>query len=128
MTKRVDNAFVLSQSQKVNAQSLLKKQQSKTQGLGFKEVFAKAEQAEITITKHAKARLETRGINLSEVEITKLETAMDKAKVKGIKEAVIVMDNKLLVASVANKTIITAAKQNDIEAKMITNIDGAIFI
>ncbi len=127
MTKRVNNAFVLSQSQKVKVHKR-NPIAAKKSAASFQEVMHSLQNQEIRLTRHAQTRLETRGIKLSDQEIKKVTAAINRAGVKGVKDAVIVMDNKLLIASVANKTIITAAKQQDIEEKLITNIDGAIFI
>ncbi len=128
MNKRVDNAFILSQTQKANNSKRVNRNQNETGGQSFKDVIRKMEQDDIKLTRHAQLRLQTRGIDLSPKEIEKLKLAMDEAGAKGVKDAVVVMENKLLIASVANRTIITAAKPRDIETKLITKIDGAIFI
>ncbi len=127
MTKRLDNAFVLSQSQQSRMQKASHKLNRRTT-TSFQEVMQAMQNQEIRVTRHAQTRLETRDIKLSNQELEKVTAAIDKAGAKGVKDAVIVMNNKLLIASVANRTIITAAKQQDIEEKLITNIDGAIFI
>ncbi len=94
----------------------------------FQSVLDKIEKNDINVTKHAKMRLNTRGVTLGQREVEKVAKAMDEASQKGVKEAVIVVGEQLLIASVTNRTIITAAQKRDMQTKLITNIDGAIFI
>ncbi len=100
-----------------------------TQGTAsFQEVLDRIKQSDINVTKHARDRLDTRGVTLGPNQVEKVAKAMDEAAQKGVKEAVIVVGEQLLIASVTNRTIITAAKKEDMQAKIITKIDGAIFI
>ncbi len=94
----------------------------------FQEVLDRIKQSDINVTKHARARLDTRGVTLKPNQVEQVAKAMDQAAQKGVKEAVIVVGEQLLIASVANRTIITAAQKDDMQAKIITKIDGAIFI
>ncbi len=94
----------------------------------FQEVLNRIKQNDINVTKHARNRLDTRGVTLKPNQVEKVAKAMDQAAQKGVKEAVIVVGEQLLIASVANRTIITAAQKDDMQAKIITKIDGAIFI
>ncbi|WP_425449187.1 TIGR02530 family flagellar biosynthesis protein [Dethiothermospora halolimnae] len=92
----------------------------------FEEIFNKVKSNDIKFSKHAKERMTTRNIKLTEDQIIRLENAMDKAENKGIKEALILIDKKAFIASVENKTIITTANHSDMKEKIFTNIDGAI--
>lgn len=82
----------------------------------------------IKFSKHAIDRLKERNIKLSDVEINKLNNAVNKAAKKGIKETLIIMDNKAFITSVKNKTVITAATEKQLKENVFTNIDGAIFV
>ncbi len=82
----------------------------------------------IKFSKHAMDRLKERNIKLSDVEINKLNNAVNKAAKKGIKETLIIMDNKAFITSVKNKTVITAATEKQLKENVFTNIDGAIFV
>lgn len=86
------------------------------------------ENQEVKFSKHALQRLEARDIQLSPTEINKINEALHKAHQKGIKETLIIMDQKTFVASVKNKTIITAATNDLLEDNVFTNIDGAVII
>ena len=82
----------------------------------------------LKFSKHAMEKLESRQINLQKNEIQKIKNALKKAEQKGIKETLILMDNKAFVASVKNKTIITAALDEQLNESVFTNIDGAVII
>ncbi len=82
----------------------------------------------VKFSKHALERLKSRNIDLTNSEINRLNSAITKASQKGVKEALILMDNKAFVASVKNNTVITAAIDNQLKDSVFTNIDGAVII
>lgn len=83
---------------------------------------------DIKFSKHALQRLEARNIHLDHQEINRINDGLRKASQKGIKETLILMDNKAFVASVNNKTIITAALDEQLKENVFTNIDGAVIV
>lgn len=96
---------------------------------GFEAVLQKEIQKNqnIKFSKHALERLEQRKIQLTTQEVNKLDNAINKAAEKGIKETLIIMQNKAFIASVPNRTVITAAADNQLRENVFTNIDGAVF-
>ncbi|MDF2845924.1 MAG: flagellar operon protein [Herbinix sp.] len=85
-------------------------------------------QTEVKFSKHALDRLQSRNINLSKDDISKINDAVNKAAEKGVKEALIIMGSTALVTSIKNKTVITAATEENLKSNVFTNIDGAIII
>lgn len=83
---------------------------------------------ELKFSKHATQRLQQRDIQLNQQEIAKLNQAINTAAKKGIKETLIIMDNRAFIASVKNKTIITATTGEELEENVFTNIDGAVIL
>lgn len=83
---------------------------------------------ELKFSKHAMDRLDNRNIMLTKLELEKINDAIEKAHKKGIKEALILMDNKAFIASVKNSTIITATTEENLKESIFTNIDGAVII
>ena len=83
---------------------------------------------ELKFSKHATERLKERNIQLDQKEIARLDKAIDNAAKRGIKETLIIMDNRAFIASVSNKTIITATTEGDMKDNIFTNIDGAVII
>lgn len=83
---------------------------------------------ELKFSKHAVERLQQRNIHLTEQDISKINNAIDTAARKGIKETLIIMENQAFIASVRNKTVITAAIDEQLKDNVFTNIDGAVII
>ncbi len=96
----------------------------------FEEVLQQinSKNNEIKFSKHAIERMDSRNIRLNDTEYAKLENAMSKAENKGIKEALILMDNKAFIASIKSRTIITTTSSERMQENVFTNIDGAVII
>lgn len=82
----------------------------------------------LKFTKHALERISSRGINLSEVEISSLNNAVCKAENKGIKDSVVMLNDTAFIVSIRNKTVITAIDKESFKEKVITNVDGVIIL
>ncbi|WIV13947.1 TIGR02530 family flagellar biosynthesis protein [Proteiniborus sp. MB09-C3] len=95
----------------------------------FDELLKIEEQKQsIKFSKHAVERMQVRDISLDNMEMTRIEEAIDKASKKGVKEALILMDDKAFIASIKNKTIVTSVNKEQLKNNIFTNIDGAIII
>lgn len=128
MTK-VDMNQIIQKTQN-NKQQQTKINPNRPQGQSFQDILSKvkSQNTEVKFSKHAINRLGQRNIQLSESEMVKINDAIDKADQKGIKDALIIMDNKAFVANIKNKTIITAATNEQLKENVFTNIDGAVII
>lgn len=104
--------------------------QNVTPNQGFDSLFQQEiyKQTEVKFSKHALERLQSRNIKLSKEDISKINDAVNKAAEKGVKEALIIMGSTALVTSIKNKTVITAATEENLKSNVFTNIDGAIII
>jgi flagellar operon protein len=60
--------------------------------------------------------------------MSRINDGVGKAKSKGVREALIMMDNKVFIASVQNNTIITAVTEDQLKDNVFTNIDGAVIV
>lgn len=110
-------------SQNAQKQNALKPQKS------FNEILDKIQNNEqVKFSKHAMQRLESRNIKLEDGDIEKLNNAVNKAESKGVKDALIIMGDKAFVASIKNRTIITAAAEDQLKENVFTKIDGAVII
>lgn len=95
----------------------------------FQEILGKIQSGqELKFSKHAMERLESRNIRLDDSDIEKLNSAVQKAESKGVKDALIIMGDKAFIASVKNRTIITAAAEDQLKENVFTKIDGAVII
>lgn len=81
----------------------------------------------INISKHAAQRLKDRNINLSEEDIKALNNGLNLAQEKGSKESLILYKDVAFLASVKNRTIITAVEKNNSE-NVFTNIDSVVLL
>jgi len=97
---------------KPSFQEFLNKEVSKNEGIKF--------------SKHAEMRLLSRNITLSKEQTQRLENAVDKAKAKGVKDTLVLLDNIALVVNVPNRTVVTAVNENELRENVFTNIDGAV--
>ena len=80
----------------------------------------------INISNHAQKRMEQRGIHLDQTDLTKLNDAFETLNQKGANNSLIMYEDLSLIASVKNRTIITASKME--EMTEVTNIDSAILV
>ena len=121
----------INQTPQVNQNSQIDpaKTHNNIQGPSFNDVLSRLKSNDqVKFSKHAIDRLNSRNIELSEDELSRINSGVDKAKSKGVREALIMMDNKVFVASVQNKTIITAAMDEQSKDNVFTNIDGAVIV
>lgn len=95
----------------------------------FDEALKSAtQQLEVTLSKHARLRMQNRNIQLSNSQMERINMGVIKAKNKGIRDTLVLMDDKVFVVNVKNSTVITAAEGKDIKEKVFTNIDGAVIV
>lgn len=96
----------------------------------FNEVLDSIEKknSEIKFSKHATKRLNNRNIDVSKEDIKKLEDAFSKAEKSGVKDALILIDNKAFIANINSKTIVTTVERGSLKQNVFTNIDGAVII
>lgn len=81
-------------------------------------------ESELRFSKHANERLVSRKIDLSNEQLERLESGTNKAREKGIKESLVMVDELAFIVNVKSNTVITAV--NDTENTVFTNIDGAV--
>ena len=81
---------------------------------------------DVKLSSHAQKRLTERQIHLHKGDINKLTDAMDKLDDKGAKESLMIYKDMAFIASVKNRTIITAMGSADLD--IVTNIDSTIII
>ncbi len=96
------------------------------EGSFAKILDTKLQQGKVKFSAHANKRLEARNIQLTEKQLQTLEDAVEKARSKGGKETLILLDNVALVVSVANRTVITAMDGDNLKDNVFTQIDSAV--
>lgn len=118
--KRLENKLISTNKVKNN----VKKEKS------FDEILEnlQSRDLEIKFSKHASERLNIRNVNLNNDELNRLKAAFKKAESKGVKDALIIMDDKAFIANISNKVIVTTINKEQLKENVFTNIDGAVII
>ena len=88
----------------------------------------KLDQHKISVSAHAADRMVRRGLIPTEGTINQLNTAFDLAEKKGAREALFLLDDLAVIASVPNRTVKTAMGRTSLEAGVFTHIDSAIVL
>jgi flagellar operon protein len=78
----------------------------------------------VKFSKHANERLNTRNINLDDEQMERLEKGMNKAKEKGMRDPLVMVDNIAFIVNIKSNTVVTAV--GDVNDAVFTNIDGAV--
>jgi len=87
-----------------------------------------ARQNSVKFSSHAIDRLSSRNIILGNEDINRLNAAVNKAEEKGSRDTLILMNDTAFVVSIKNKTIITAITDDQMQDKVITNIDSTVIV
>ena len=82
----------------------------------------------LTISKHARQRLEQRGINFNEDRWNQIGEKVKEAKTMGVKESLVLVDDAALIVSAQNNTVITAMNRAEASEQIFTNINGTILM
>ncbi len=107
-----------------------KRQGRASNGIDFKNILQDAisQEKSVKFSKHAQERLSQRSISLSNTEIDKINTAVEKARAKGVKDSLILMGNLAFIVNIPSKTVVTAVDGENIRDNVFTNIDGAVLL
>ncbi|SDL73815.1 TIGR02530 family flagellar biosynthesis protein [Halarsenatibacter silvermanii] len=96
----------------------------------FGEILEKRleEKDDIEFSRHARERLESRGINITPRTLNRLQEGLEKAADKGAQESLIMVDDTAYIVSVENKTVITAVDEANVRENVFTDIDSAVLM
>ena len=81
---------------------------------------------DLKVSNHARKRLEQRGYALEQQDMTTLNTAVNELEEKGSEQSLLLYKDLALIASVRNRTIITALNPDELDT--VTNIDSTKFV
>jgi len=83
---------------------------------------------ELRWSRHAMARLRSRGIELSDATINEIGEAVDLLAAKGAKESLVLHGEQAFIVGVARRTVITAMTRDEAVGSIFTNIDSTIVV
>jgi len=82
----------------------------------------------VRFSNHAAQRLESRAIELTPAQMDAIGRAVDEAAAKGSRESLLLLEDVALIASIRNRTVITAMPTNEATGNVFTNIDSAVVV
>jgi flagellar operon protein len=92
----------------------------------FNSIFQE-ELEKVKFSNHALKRLESRNIQLDDIELNKIESAVNRAELKGSKDSLVMMRDKAFIVNIPNRTVITAMQVGEEQDNVFTNIDSVVF-
>ena len=99
---------------------------------GFGELLEKTrsqeQAAQINFSKHALARAEERGIELTPVLMDKLAGSVEKAQEKGANTILAFDAQSAFIISIPYGRVITTMNGDEMRENVFTNIDGAVLL
>ena len=87
-----------------------------------------AEKNAVNFSKHALARAEERGIELTPTLLDKLAGSVEKAREKGAKNIVAFDATQAFILNIPYGRVITTLSQEEMRENIFTNIDGAVLL
>lgn len=81
---------------------------------------------DVRFSRHATARLESRGIALSDGDLGDISDAVDRLQEKGARESLLLMGDHAFVVGVPRRTVITAMTRQEAVGSIFTNIDSTL--
>ncbi|MCM1189519.1 MAG: flagellar protein [bacterium] len=106
------------------------------EGLSFQEILQKKSLESLTgntdaagslkFSKHALGRLNDRNIELNTEQLERLNDGARKAKQKGIRDSLVIVDRLAFIVNVPNQTVVTAMDSTATDENIFTNINGAV--
>jgi flagellar operon protein len=82
----------------------------------------------LNLSTHAMKRLQERNLSLDKDEYAKLQSAMDKLKLKGGQDSLVITSKAAYILDVAKNTIVTAIDKDNIAENVFTKIDSTILM
>ena len=120
---------IIRQAERINSTSKANSTAKTTGSESFQEILKRQlNNSQVSFSKHANQRTEERNIEISQSDLNRLGTACDKAEEKGIKDALVMMNDSAFIVNAQNRVVITVMDKNELKDNVFTNIDGAVFV
>lgn len=110
--------------------SQLQKIQAGQRGIGFEQLLQETiqQKQEVQFSKHAKERIDQRGIEVTTTLMNDLNNAVAKAKQKGAKDVVIIGPKEVFIVNIPNNIVVTTLSGAEMKNNIFTKIDSAVIL
>lgn len=100
------------------------------QGSGFGALLKNAleDGEKVRFSKHAAARVEQRGIEVTDSLLKDLNQAVGKAREKGAKDVVVIGQQGAFIVNIPNNVVVTTMTSQEMKQNIFTNIDSAVLL
>ena len=78
----------------------------------------------VVLSRHAQARLRSRGLTLDEADRATLSTAVDALQGRGARKALVLTDDRAFIVGVERRTIITVMGRDEALGQVFTDLDS----
>ena len=83
---------------------------------------------ELTLSKHAKHRLEQRDIKIDSQLWKQIEAKVGEAKKMGVNDSLVLLEHAALIVNAKNNVVVTAMGRDEATTQIFTNINGTIIL
>jgi flagellar operon protein len=83
---------------------------------------------ELRWSRHATARLKSRGIELTADTLREIGEAVDRLEAKGAKESLVLHNDQAFIIGIPRRTVITAMTRDEAIGSIFTNIDSTAVV
>lgn len=82
----------------------------------------------VLFSRHAEARMASRGITLDDQDVTDLSCAIDALARRGAKESLLLLENHAFIVGIPERKIITAMTRREAVGTIFTQIDSTVVV
>ena len=86
------------------------------------------EKEKVIISGHALKRLSERNLGLDKEELKKIENAIERLKMKGGQDSLVITDKAAYIVDVAKNVVVTAIDKESLNENVFTKIDSTILM
>ena len=84
--------------------------------------------ARVTLSRHARARLERRALPVGADQAARLASAIDRAAAKGSRTSLVMLNELALLVRIPERVVMTAMSPDAMRDGVVTQIDSAVMI
>ncbi len=84
--------------------------------------------AAVSFSRHAQARMESRGILLDADDRTDLEAAVDRLAARGAQESLVLLGDHAFIVGVPDRRVVTALTRQEAAGHIFTQIDSTLVL